>query len=55
MEIVLAALVAAAVAVAVALLVQRPRAAGVAPATVVTPERPEVAPGPAAADRLRWP
>src|SRR5688572_9053754 len=44
MEIVLAA----AGAVAVALLVQRPRAAGVAPATVITPERPEVAPGPAA-------
>jgi ribonucrease Y len=41
MEIVLAALVAAAVAVAVALLVQRPRAAGIAPAPIATPERRE--------------
>jgi ribonucrease Y len=50
MEIVLAALVAAAVAVAVALLVQRPRAAGIAPAPIATPERREasapVAPAP---------
>ena len=42
MEIVLAALVAAAVAVAVALLFQRPRAAGIA-AAVVAPERREAA------------
>jgi ribonucrease Y len=41
MEIVLAALVAAAVAVAVALLVQRPRAAGIAPAPLAAPERRE--------------
>jgi ribonucrease Y len=41
MEIVLAALVAAAVAVAVALLLQRPRAAGIAPAPLAAPERRE--------------
>jgi ribonucrease Y len=41
MEIVFAALVAAAVAAAVALLVQRPRAAGIAPAPIAAPERRE--------------
>ncbi len=41
MEIVLAALVAAAVAAAVTLVVQRPRAAGIAPAPLAAPERRE--------------
>ena len=41
MEIVFAALVAAAVAAAVTLVVQRPRAAGIAPAPLAAPERRE--------------
>jgi ribonucrease Y len=51
MEIVLAALVAAAVAVAVALLVQRPRAAGIAPAPLAGPERREASASAAPAAR----
>jgi ribonucrease Y len=51
MEIVLAALVAAAVAVAVALLVQRPRAAGIAPAPLAAPERREASASAAPAAR----
>src|SRR5918998_1262836 len=49
MEIVLAALVAAAVAVAVALLLQRPRAAPTGAGSVAAPERREPAPSGAAA------
>jgi ribonuclease Y len=51
MEIVLAALVAAAVAVAVALLVQRPRAAGIAPAPLAARERREASASAAPATR----
>jgi ribonuclease Y len=51
MEIVLAALVAAAVAVAVGLLVQRPRAAGIAPAPIAAPERRETSTATALAPR----